>query len=226
MVNSIKSEDAPACLAIEKSKPNSENYRCGDVVERVADDFKDKCYLCEQKNITDINVEHFVPHRGNRDKMFDWENLFFACSYCNNVKMGDESPLLNCTDKNINILAHFELRIDISKLPEKHFIVQSNYDDAKTRNTAALLYQIYNGKFKPTSLKERGALNLRKSIIQNLIDFDDLVQEYCQDVVSKEYIKKKIKKELQIDSAFTAFKVCLIRSNSELNQEFSQYLPA
>ena len=225
MVNFIKSEEIPACLAIEKSKPNSKNYRCGNVVKKVADDFKDKCYLCEDKDIKDINVEHFEPHKGDRHRMFDWQNLFFACSYCNNIKLGDENPLLNCTDANINILASIELRVDMPRLPEIHFIVTPIFEDQKTRNTAELLHKIYNGKEKPTALKERGAFNLRKRVIQNLVDFDDLIQEYRQSVVSKEFIKNKIKKELQTDSAFTAFKVCLIKSNKELCQELFQYLP-
>lgn len=226
MVNFIKSEEIPACLAIEKSKPNSENYRCGNVVEKVAIDFKDKCYLCEDKNITSINVERFEPHKGDRHRMFDWQNLFFACFYCNNLKMGDEKPLLDCTDANVNILASIDLRVDMMRLPEIHFIVTPIFEDEKTRNTAELLYKIYNGKEKPTPLKKRGAFNLRKKVIENLNDFDDLIQEYRQGIVSREFVKNKIKKELQISSAFTAFKVCLIRSNNELYQEFSQYIPA
>jgi hypothetical protein len=230
MVNFTKSETPPACLAIEKAKPSSKNYRCPGAVNQVADDFKDKCYLCEDKNIKDINVEHFIAAKGDRDKMFDWKNLFFACSYCNNIKSDDEKTslviqLLDCTDATIRALDRIKLSVDVSKLPEKHFIVIPNFDDEATLNTASLLHKIYNEKTKPTGLKERGALNLRKKIIENVSDFDDLIQEYRQNIISKELIKNKIIKQLQIDSAFTAFKVWLVKDTPELNQEFSQFLP-
>ncbi len=230
MVNFIKSDTPPACLAIEKTKPKSENYRCGDVVDTVADDFKDKCYLCEDKNIHNINVEHFEAAKGDRNKMFDWKNLFFACSYCNNIKSDNEKTpsvlkLLDCTDSTIKVLEHLKLCVDVSKLPEKHFIVTPNFEDEATLNTASLLHKIYNEKPIKTGLKVRGALNLRKKIIENMNDFDDLIQEYRQNVIPKERIKNKIIKQLQIDSAFTAFKVWLVKDTPDLNQEFSQFLP-
>ncbi len=224
MINFVKTEEAPACLAIEKAKPKSENYRCKDVVKQVSDDFFDKCYLCEDKHVKDINVEHFEPHKGNRDKMFDWKNLFFACSYCNNIKLGDESPLLNCTDVSLRVVNSIKLEIDSSRLPERHFFVTPLVDDAVTFNTASLLHKIYNGRENPTALKERGALNLRKRIIEHLSGFNDLVEEYRLGVLSKERIKSKIIKQLQVESAFTAFKVWLVRENDEL-EEFRKYLP-
>ncbi len=229
MVNFTKSEKVPASLAIEKAKPSSENYRSNDVVTQVADDFFDKCYLCEDKNVKDINVEHFEPHKGNRDKMFDWANLFFACSYCNNIKSDDEKTahiisMLDCTNAKVRMLDRIKLSVDISKLPEKHIIVTANIADEKTQNTATLLHKIYNEKSKPTALKERGALNLRRRIIDNLTEFEDLITEYRLDVISKERIKSKIIKQLQTESAFTAFKVWLVRENDEL-EEFRQFLP-
>jgi hypothetical protein len=230
MVNFTKSETPPACLAIEKAKPSSENYRCGDVVAKVADDFQDKCYLCEDKNIHNINVEHFEAAKGNRDKMFDWKNLFFACSYCNNIKSDNEKTtriikLLDCTDATIQVLDRIKLSVDMSKLPEKHFIVSPNFDDEATINTASLLHKIYNEKPKTTGLKERSALNLRKKIIESMTDFDDLIQEYHQNIIPKERIKNKIIRHLQPDSPFTAFKVWLVKDNPALFNEFSQFLP-
>lgn len=225
MINFVKTEEAPACLAIEKAKPKSENYRCKDVVKQVSDDFFDKCYLCEDKHVKDINVEHFEPHKGNRDKMFDWKNLFFACSYCNNIKLGDESPLLNCTDVSLRVVNNIKLEIDSSRLPERYFIVTPLVADEITFNTASLLYKIYNGRENPTALKERGALNLRKRIVEHLSAFNDLVEEYRLGVLSKERMKKKIINELHVNSAFTAFKVWLVRDEAELFQEFAEYLP-
>jgi len=62
MVYFEKSQPAPACLAEEKTK-TSGDYKCGDVLRRLAADFKNKCYLCEHKRPTNLNVEHFAPPR-------------------------------------------------------------------------------------------------------------------------------------------------------------------
>ena len=47
--------------------------------------FFGKCYICEIKPVQDPQVEHLYPHKGNIDKKFDWNNLFYSCSHCNNV---------------------------------------------------------------------------------------------------------------------------------------------
>lgn len=62
MIYFPKSQPAPECLEIEKSKANGD-YKQPEVLERLQDDFKNKCYLCEDKDITSINVEHFKPHQ-------------------------------------------------------------------------------------------------------------------------------------------------------------------
>ena len=54
-----KSQPAPKCLAIEKKKSNGD-YKCGTVLARLKDDFRNKCYICEYSKPPSINVEHFV----------------------------------------------------------------------------------------------------------------------------------------------------------------------
>ena len=79
-----KSQPAPDCLEQEKLKKNGD-YKCGDVLDRLKADFKNKCYICERSKPQSINVEHFRPHCGDRDLKFSWNNLFWACSHCNNT---------------------------------------------------------------------------------------------------------------------------------------------
>ena len=64
----------PESLALEKTK-SSGKYNKPDVLYRLRDDFHNKCYLCEQKELTSINIEHFVAHRGDVDLKFNWDNL-------------------------------------------------------------------------------------------------------------------------------------------------------
>lgn len=99
MIYLPKSQPAPNCLESEKRK-KSGDYKCGNVLERLKNDFKNKCYLCEDKGIRKIEIEHFAPHQGDIDLKFDWHNLFFACGHCNNTKIAKYDDILNCTLEN------------------------------------------------------------------------------------------------------------------------------
>ena len=97
MINIKKSEHPPKCLSEEKKKANGD-YKCGEVLDRLKEDFHNKCYLCEEKEPSTINVEHFIPHQGNKDLKFDWKNLFWACGHCNNTKLAKYKNIIDCTD--------------------------------------------------------------------------------------------------------------------------------
>lgn len=70
----------PASLAIESKKAYG-SYTSEDVISQLKQDFNSKCYLCELKDLTDIEVEHLLPHynRTIKERVFDWNNLF--CAY-------------------------------------------------------------------------------------------------------------------------------------------------
>lgn len=75
MVYIEKSQPAPKCLDKEKNKANGD-YRCASVLDRIKNDFRNKCYICEYKEPVSINIEHFRPHKGDKNLKFDWNNLF------------------------------------------------------------------------------------------------------------------------------------------------------
>jgi uncharacterized protein (TIGR02646 family) len=162
MINLTKSQPAPVCLEVEKSKPSSTNYRCGDVVSRCKEDFGNKCYLCEDKNITNINIEHFKPHKGDRDLMFDWNNLFYACGHCNNTKLGGFDDILDCTDNSIKIIDR--VKFDIKPFPKEKPKITALNNDTKTINTVNLLEKIYNGTNTSTKIEE--CANLRERLMK------------------------------------------------------------
>jgi len=84
----------------EKSQPSptiTSTHNTSEIVERLEDDFKNKCYICEEKNPKDINVEHFIAHEGNQGLKLDWNNLFLSCTHCNKIKSNNYNNLLNCT---------------------------------------------------------------------------------------------------------------------------------
>ncbi len=221
MINIEKSRPAPACLSLEKQKKNGD-YKCGEVLERIKDDFHNKCYLCEESEPSTINVEHFVPHKGNKDLKFDWNNLFYACGHCNNTKSDKYNDILDCTNPS-NIILEL-LKFEIKPFPKEKVKITALSPDNQTVSTADLLDKIYNGS---TKLKNIEAENIRKKLIREIIDFQHLLMNYYEPGVSsedKEYLKRKIKIKLSPATAFTAFKIWVIKNNEGLFSEFGDLI--
>ena len=63
-----------------ESKKKNGSYREQDVIEQLANDFHEKCYICEIKPVQDPQVEHRLPHhnRSFPTRVFDWNNLFYS----------------------------------------------------------------------------------------------------------------------------------------------------
>lgn len=224
MINITKSQPAPECLESEKNIPSSKDYRCGDVVARLKFDSHNKCYLCEEKYISSINVEHFVPHKGkNRDLMFDWNNLFFVCVHCNNTKRADDSEILNCTNSKHKILEL--IKFDIKAFPKEKAKIIALSEDNIVKNTVLLLDKIYNGTH--TGIKIEEADNICKKLVDEIAIFGDILRKYddTYDDNEKDEFRKSIIRNLSPKSPFTAFKVWIIKENEFLNSEFNQYLP-
>lgn len=99
MVKIERTPVAPASLAIEKAK-QSGTYRGDDVVQLLHQDFHGKCYLCEINELQSVEVEHLKAHHNgaDRDRKFDWNNLFYSCAHCNGVKNRAEyeESILDC----------------------------------------------------------------------------------------------------------------------------------
>lgn len=74
-------------LALEAQKANG-SYSKPDVVKQLKEDFHNKCYICELSDLQDAQVEHLLPHLDGKypERKFDWNNLFWSCGHCNNVK--------------------------------------------------------------------------------------------------------------------------------------------
>lgn len=224
MINIVKSQSAPLCLA-EEAKKKSGDYKCGDVVTRVRDDFHNKCYICETKAPTTINVEHFYAHRGNINLKFDWNNLFYACGHCNNTKLAKPQydDILNCTTANDLIVDLIEHIFDPLKSDSPDFVAHKQ--TLTVLNTVELLEEVYGGK---TVSKKIEAINIIEQLTQEMNAFVHFATGYLK---SGDYPQQKrdfqelIIERLKLESPFTAFKIWVIKNNSRLLQEFSQFLP-
>jgi len=193
MIYVKKSEPAPACLAIEKKKKNG-NYKCGDVLPRITEDFRNKCYLCEDEAPTSINVEHFQSHQGDKDLKFDWYNLFFSCGRCNNVKLHLYDNILNCTDINDRVDEWIYYEIVESSFLKEIPKLTALRDDIRVHKTVELLEKIYNGH---TPLKKIEAGNLRQKILKEVEYFRYLLKQYQREDLAKNYrtdLKNEIKR--------------------------------
>jgi hypothetical protein len=221
MINVTKSQPAPLCLATEKEKPNGD-YKGEEVLQRLYEDSHNKCYLCEEKEITTINVEHFIPHKGNKNLKFDWDNLFFSCGHCNNTKLDKYGNLLKCTDPLHKIVDL--LKFELVAFPKETLSIIPLTKDEKVINTAKLLNDIHQGT---TFLKKLESNNLRSKICKELNTFFDYLNEYkAHDTIPerKDALFHKISLELGPKSPFTAFKIWVIKSNAEFLKEFLAFL--
>jgi hypothetical protein len=54
---------------------NERDYRDGDIFDLLVKDCRNKCYICEDKAPTALNVEHRIPHKGDSALKYDCANL-------------------------------------------------------------------------------------------------------------------------------------------------------
>jgi len=87
------------------------DYRRGEVIKTLAEDYHNKCYICEDKPTT-INVEHIVPHRRELALKYEWSNLFIACGHCNSIKHDKYDGIIDPTKCDPE--EHIALSVEIS----------------------------------------------------------------------------------------------------------------
>ena len=216
-----KSQPAPDCLEIEKQKVSGD-YKCGDVLDRIKDDFKNKCYICEISKPHCINVEHFRPHKGTKDLKFSWENLFWSCAHCNNTKLDKFTNILDCTDINEEIEAR--LRYEFKPFPHERVKIHALDHKKSTKSTCKLIETVFNGS---TKLKVIESANLRDSLLKDIRDFQGFLIEYFEETCTGEdqkFVERKIKAHLHVASNFTSFKRWIIKENERLLEEFGHYI--
>lgn len=219
MVFFEKSQPAPDCLAVEEAKANGD-YKCADVLDRIKSDFKNKCYICEYKEPISINVEHFRPHKGSENLKFDWNNLFWSCSHCNNIKLDNFTNILNCTDST-----HFvdkKIRYYMSPFPCEKVVIEALEQTPEVLETKELLDAVYNGT---TKLKTIESANLRNQLLEEIKEFQKWLCEYyranTQDV--KDFSELKIIDHLSRGANFSAFKRWIILDNQMRKDDFEKF---
>jgi hypothetical protein len=229
MINLVKSQPAPPSLAVEKAKASG-TYRTEEVLIRLHADFHNKCYICEDCGITSINVEHFLPHEGDRDKMFDWNNLFFACGHCNNTKLAkaEYDNILNCTNAAHQVANWIRYStVDDGGFSKIKVVIEEVVAQNGVAPTIALLNDVYNRQ-KPIT-KRFESDNLRNRLQKELAIFMALLEKFyfapSLSEIEKTATRADISGHLQKPSAFSAFKIWIIRSKQTYMADFAPNIP-
>ena len=180
------------------------------MIERLREDFHNECYICELKNLQDPEVEHLLPHKNGRypERMFDWNNLFWACGHCNKVKNQAkyEEGIIDCCRQDPEELISFRFQ-------KADVIAEAkNPEDSKAVLTATLVREVFH--LKNTAMRDyKRELRFRELNKEMNILYDNL-EEMKQKPESKA-VMRKLKALLRRESGFAAFKRNYVRENAE-----------
>lgn len=199
MFNVTRNIPAPACL--------SRNiYNDPTVTEALKIIFYGKCYLCEQARLSDPEIEHFIPHEGNQNLKYDWNNLFYSCSRCNSIKSNTHVNLLDCSNSETDVSMEI---IHLAPSLSSENVTIRGYQQVigiETRNTIALLDACFNSR--NTGLRGITRENLMENLLkhytkylvtrQTLITFESTEQEI-------EHAKASLKAMCKVSFPFSVF---------------------
>ena len=138
MIGVSRSTEVPPSLVESKAE---DRYRSPDVVEQLARDFNNKCYICEIHPVTDPQVEHRLPHHGGKypERKFEWSNLFYSCTHCNTVKNKPRyaDGIIDCCERDPELL----LRQELSE--NTVHVTATDSLDAEAVRTAQLIEEVF-----------------------------------------------------------------------------------
>lgn len=195
-------------------------YDGQDVYVALKTIFFNKCYLCETKNPLSVNIEHLHAHQGDLVKKFDWNNLYYVCGRCNNVKLVKYNEILDSCDKKTDVFKAIKLSVPTSP-KAKSINIQAMDDDPKTIMTKKLLDEIFNSN--NTLNKQITGAYLRTSVFKRYNILLTQLNKFYDDDSSEEEIEEsllKIKVMIKRDKPYSAFIRWCILEDEELGPLF------
>lgn len=203
-------------LAEPKSLLAKTKYDDHDVYAALSTIFFDKCYICETKEPQDVNVEHFVAHKGDPEKKFQWSNLYLACSRCNNIKGSGFDVMLDCCDPGVDVFHAIKHVVPTSR-KAKGILLVAMRDDPATLSTRDLLDKVYNNDHTPT--KKVSAAFLRSKIYTQYNILSDLMNDYYSLTATdgeKELALEKMSILIKRSAPYSAFIRWVLLEDAEL----------
>lgn len=218
MVKVERSFPAPESLAVEALKENG-SYSEKDVVERLRNDFHDKCYICEVKGLQDPEVEHLLPHKRGKypERKFDWNNLFWCCGHCNRVKNKEkyDEGIIDCCNQEPEELLCCSFKDNDVQVYAK------DPGNTKAVLTAELIYETFN--LKNTGIRIAACDNRIHSLMESMDVLYHELDRYRRSPKSKLNIRR-ISALLRRDSAFAAFKRGYVRERLSEYPELKEFV--
>lgn len=218
MFNVIRTHPAPPSLAKKQC------YRQEDVMVALNEIFFGKCYICETKDPLSINVEHFDAHMGDVDKKFDWNNLFFCCARCNNIKNANFNNLLNCTNQNIDVLRSIRHVFPVTP-GQKKIVIEPKGNSEEIIETAQLIDKVFNDD--STGNRKVTNVSLKNKVFKRYAEFFKHVNIYIDSDKLQanrdeafEYLKQMMKKEQE----YSAFIRWAVLEDLDLCAKLEQYI--
>lgn len=219
MVKIERSFPAPASLETESRKKSGGSYSEQDVIQRLKEDFHNKCYICEMKDLQDPEVEHLLPHKNGRypERMFDWNNLFWACGHCNKVKNQAkyDEGIIDCCKQDPEELVSFRLQgTDV-------IVEAKNESDSRAVLTATLVEEVFH--LKSTAMRDYKREMRFQELNREMNLLYDNLEEMEQNPESRA-VMRKLRALLRKESGFAAFKRDYVRENAGRFPQLLQYI--
>ena len=130
--------------------------------------------------LSDPEVEHLKPHHGRTipERIFDWNNLFYACSHCNNIKKESQYD-----DKIIDCCKEVQKKMLEQCYEEGHVNVHNIVDEERAIMTADLIQECFekrNTGIREAACQHRieclaNEMNVLYKILENIRK----IQNYC-----------------------------------------------
>ncbi len=216
MVKIERSLLAPPSLAIEAKKANGSCTQ-QDVIDQLKHDFHNKCYICELSDLSDPNVEHLLPHKNGRypERKFDWNNLFWSCPHCNNIKSQSkyDEGILDCCKVDPETLIDFQWE-------HKGIRLTSTSEDITVKRTMELVWEVFN--LKNTGMRvHASSFRMEKLCMEMNLLFAQLHKLETDPTRSQ---LNRVRILLRKESEFAAFKRCYVRMHLSRYPQLEPFL--
>lgn len=207
----------PLSLAIEAKKKDG-IYNKPDVIQQLKEDSNDKCYICELGGLSDPEVEHLRPHHGRKiqERVFDWNNLFYVCPHCNNLKKETkyDDKIIDCCVENPEDMLE-------QSYENEHVKVHNVVLEERAVMTAELIQNCFEKR--NTGIRE-AACQYRINCLADEMNFlYKTLEKYRKNPELQRY-KRSLRATLSRTSIFAAFKRNYVRKHIEDYPDLAKYL--
>lgn len=207
----------PPSLTIEAQKTKG-SYNKPDVIQQLKEDSNDKCYICELGGLSDPEVEHLRPHYGRKipERVFDWNNLFYACPHCNNLKkeVKYDEKIIDCCIEDPETM--------IEQCYENGYVsVHNRVPEERAVMIAALIQDCFEKR--NTGIREAVCQYRINRLADEMNVLYKTLEKHKKDPELQRY-KRSLRAALSRKSVFAAFKRNYVRAHIKDYPDLEEFL--